>query len=247
MLEISNLHVEIDGKPLLHNIKLTIEEGETHVLFGPNGSGKTSLLMTIMGFPRYKVTRGSIKFRGQDITHLPLDERARLGIGVAFQRPPVIRGLSVRALAHALRHGREDGVTIEELAAKLDLADALDRDLNYGFSGGELKRLELLQLMVQKPSLLLFDEPESGVDLVNISLVGNVLNQLLRGNGSRTQVNSGLVITHTGFILDYIKADKSHCMIDGFLGCEGRPRDLLERIRKDGYEECFRCLALPNG
>ena len=239
MLEIQDLSVEIDGKLLLHDVNLAIYEGETHVLFGPNGSGKTSLLMAIMGFPRYKVIRGSILYKGQDITHLPLDERARLGIGVAFQRPPVIRGVTIRGLAQALLKGREDGLVIEELADRLDLKESLERDLNYGFSGGELKRLELLQLMVQQPNLLLFDEPESGVDLVNISLVGKIIDELLHGNGTRPQSNTGLIISHTGFILDYVRADRAHCMIDGTLGCEGVPKEILNRIRQDGYERCF--------
>jgi len=247
MLEIRDLHVEIDGKLLLHDINLRIDEGETLALFGPNGSGKTSLMMTIMGFPRYKVVKGSITYMGQDVTHLPLDERARLGIGVAFQRPPVIRGVTVRGLAQALLKDRENGMVIEELARRLDLEESLERDLNYGFSGGELRRLELLQLMVQGPNLLLFDEPESGVDLVNIALVGDVIDELLHGNGSPPQANAGLIISHTGFILDYVKADRAHCMIDGTLGCEGGSRELLRRIRREGYQECFKWQLNPSG
>lgn len=238
MLEVRDLNVEIDGRPLLHDIDLKIDAGETHVLFGPNGSGKTSLLMAIMGFPRYKVVSGSIRYKGREITRLPLDERARLGIGVAFQRPPVVRGVSVRALAQALMKDRHDGLPLEEMASKLNLEEFLERDLNRGFSGGELKRLELLQLMVQRPNLIFFDEPESGVDLSSISLVGQVMNELLRGDGPRPQANAGLIITHTGFILDYVQADKAYCMIEGTLGCEGVPGEILERIRREGYQEC---------
>lgn len=242
MLEIRDLAVEIDGRQLLHDINMTINAGETHVLFGPNGSGKTSLIMTIMGFPRYKITRGHIWFKGQDITDMPLDERARMGIGMSFQRPPAIRGMTLRAAAQACLRNNTDGAPVEDLAAKLGLNEFLDRDLNYSFSGGELKRSELLQLLAQDPELILFDEPESGVDLVSISLIGSVINELLQEDSKQTRCNCGLIITHTGHILDYVHADKGHCMIGGTLACEGDPLEILERIRKNGYDKCTICL-----
>jgi len=204
MLQIQNLSVKVDNKRILHNVNLNIGVGETHVLFGPNASGKTSLLMTIMGFPKYKVVEGKIFFKGQDITLLPLDERSRLGMGLAFQRPPVVRGVKMRDIAEACLRDREDGTVIEALATRLNLTELLDREINYGFSGGETKRSELLQLLSQSPELVLLDEPESGVDLVNIALVGEMINELLQKELMRTRTRAGLIITHTGHILNYV-------------------------------------------
>ena len=179
MLEIKQLAVAIDSKEILHDVNLTIKAGETNVLFGPNGSGKTTLLMTIMGFPKYQVTKGSIIFTGKDITRLPLDERARMGIGMSFQRPPVVRGVKTRDMISACLGGHSNDETIGKLASRAGLSDFLERDINLGFSGGEIKRSEILQLMAQKPQLALLDEPESGVDLVNIALIGKLINELL--------------------------------------------------------------------
>jgi Fe-S cluster assembly ATP-binding protein len=151
MLEIKHLNVAVEGKKILHDVNLRIDTGETHALFGPNGSGKTTLLMAIMGFPRYKVTKGEILFKGQDITRLGVDERARLGIGISFQRPPVVRGVRTRDMVSAALRGRGDEKTIDALAERADLTGFLDRDINYGFSGGEIKRAELMQLLAQKP------------------------------------------------------------------------------------------------
>ena len=241
MLEIENLSVEVDSRQLLHHINMTISSGETHVLFGPNGSGKTSLLMAIMGFARYKVIEGRIVFKGRDITRLSLDERARLGIGISFQRPPVIRGVTMRQMVlSCLKHDAHK-VSVEELATKLNLSSFLDRDVNYGFSGGELKRSELLQLLAQNPELVLIDEPESGVDLVSISLVGAVINELLQKERVRTRMNAGLIITHTGHILDYVHANKGYTMVDGRLACGGNPREILDEVRRNGYQWCPEC------
>ncbi|GAH64505.1 unnamed protein product, partial [marine sediment metagenome] len=151
MLEIKQLTVVVGGREILHNVNLTIGTGETHVLFGPNGSGKTTLLMTIMGFPKYRVTKGKIIFKGKDITGLPTDKRARLGIGISFQRPPVVRGVKTRDMVAACLRGHEARASIDQIAAKADLADFLDREINYGFSGGEIKRSELMQLLAQRP------------------------------------------------------------------------------------------------
>jgi Fe-S cluster assembly ATP-binding protein len=181
-LGIEQLTVEVEGREILHGINLEMGLGETHVLFGPNGSGKTTLLMTIMGFPKYRVTKGKIILKGRDITMLPLDERARLGIGMSFQRPPVVRGVKTRDMVAACLRGREQKESISQLAEKANLADFLDREINYGFSGGEIKRSELMQLLAQRPALTLIDEPESGVDLVNIALIGELLNSLLEKN-----------------------------------------------------------------
>jgi Fe-S cluster assembly ATP-binding protein len=241
-LRIEQLSVEVEGRKILHNINLEMKLGETHVLFGPNGSGKTTLLMAIMGFPKYRVTEGKIIFKGQDITELPLDERARLGIGMSFQRPPVVRGVKTRDMVAACLKGQERGKRISQLAEKTNLTDFLDREINYGFSGGEIKRSELMQLLAQKPELTLIDEPESGVDLVNIALIGELLNSLLEKDCPILERKCmGLVITHTGHILDYVNARTGYVMCDGVIGCVGDPHEILAAIREKGYEECIKC------
>lgn len=251
MLEINDLHVEIAGSPVLKGITLHIKRGETVILFGPNGSGKTTLLMTIMGFSGYTITRGSIHFKGKDITHAPMYERARLGIGMSFQRPPTIHGLQVRSLLRMCARDNP-GQDFDALARRVNFENFLDRDVNAGFSGGEIKRSEMLQLMAQHPDLLLFDEPESGVDLENMAIIGNTARQLLFGatddagpgcsrKQTLSQKKSGLIITHTGYILDYVNADRAQVMYEGRLCCEGRPLDMLEHIRHGGYQDCLQC------
>jgi Fe-S cluster assembly ATP-binding protein len=242
MLKISNLSVTVEGKEILHNINMTINTGETHVLFGPNGAGKSTLLMTIMGFPKYKVTGGSIFFKETDITFKSVDERARLGIGMSFQRPPVVRGVKTRDMVAACLKGESDEAAIEKLAERADLKDFLERDINYGFSGGEVKRSELMQLLAQKPQLTLLDEPESGVDLVNIALIGEMMNDLLEKNCPIPERQCmGLIITHTGHILDYVNARTGYVMCDGTIGCVGDPHEMLATIREAGYNECIAC------
>jgi Fe-S cluster assembly ATP-binding protein len=252
MLKIENLRVRVGTREVLKGINLEINEGETFILFGPNGSGKTTLLMTLMGFSGYEVLEGRIVFRGKDITSMPTYERARLGIGMSFQRPPTIHGVKTRTLVSVCSRGAD--VDVEELARKVNFTDFLDRDINAGFSGGEIKRSELLQLLAQKPKLVLFDEPESGVDLENMALIGRNVRLLLENGGLEPQPDasmkelkakvstSGLIITHTGYILDYINADRGQVMYNGVLCCQARPRDILEHVSKYGYKECVRCL-----
>jgi Fe-S cluster assembly ATP-binding protein len=241
-LRIEQLAVEVEEREILHSINMEMELGETHVLFGPNGSGKTTLLMAIMGFPKYRVTKGKIIFKGQDITKLSLDERARLGIGMSFQRPPVVRGVKTRDMVAACLKGKEHEERIKQLAGRTNLADFLDRDINYGFSGGEIKRSELMQLLAQKPELTLIDEPESGVDLVNIALIGELINELLEKDCPILERKCmGLIITHTGHILDYVNARTGYVMCNGVVGCEGDPREILATIREKGYQECITC------
>ena len=256
MLKIENLHVSIGKKEVLKGINLRIEEGETFVLFGLNGSGKTTLLMTIMGFSGYMVTQGKIYFQGEDITDMPMYERARMGIGMLFQRPPTIHGLKTRHLVEMCAQYRNKGFQTDEIANNLNFASFLERDINDGFSGGEIKRSELLQLMAQRPQLVLFDEPESGVDLENMELVGKTVSRLLGSSFERNPNvpmrelrakcrTSGLIITHTGHILDYVNADRGQVMYNGILCCDNkpiRPRDILNHISKYGYKECIRCL-----
>ncbi len=238
VLEIKDLHVEVEGREILHGVDLTIKCGETHVLFGPNGSGKTTLLMAIMGFPRYRVTRGRIYFAGEDITDLDPHLRAQRGIGIMFQRPPTIRGLALRDM---VRLCASRDLDVEAMAEEMNLAEFLQRDVNYGFSGGEIKRSELLQLLAQDPRLVLLDEPESGVDMENLQLVGRAIRKLLQKDRRRTRTKCGLIITHTGYILDYVEADMGHVLCDGKIVCSGNPREQLEGIRKYGFEECARC------
>ncbi|MGD0794913.1 MAG: ABC transporter ATP-binding protein [Dehalococcoidales bacterium] len=242
MLRIKDLSVAIEGKEIIHDVNLTIHKGETHVLFGPNGAGKSTLLMAIMGFPKYQITKGSITFSGKDITHMTLDERARMGIGMSFQRPPVVRGVKTRDMMAACLKSTVENVEIGTLAAKADMKDFLERDINYGFSGGEIKRSELMQLLAQKPELTLLDEPESGVDLVNIALIGELMNDLLEKNCPiQYRKCMGLIITHTGHILDYVNARTGYVMCDGTIGCVGDPHEILNTIRERGYEECIKC------
>jgi Fe-S cluster assembly ATP-binding protein len=243
MLEIEDLRVSIDEKEILHGINLRIKTGETHALFGPNGAGKSTLLCAIMGFPRYRITRGRISFHGQDITRMPMDERARLGIGMSFQRPPVVRGVRTYDMVAACLKGHTYSEIISQLAARADLSDFLERDINYGFSGGEIKRSELLQLLAQRPDLALLDEPESGVDLVNISLIGKLINELLEKDCPiRNRRCMGLIITHTGYILDYVNARTGYVMCDGLIGCEGDPHEMLATIKEGGYQKCITCV-----
>ena len=252
MLKIEDLVVTVEGRTILNRINLEIPEGETHILFGPNGSGKSTLMMTIMGFSGYRVASGRIWFKGRDITRMPIHERARLGIGVAFQRPPAISGLKTRDVVSLCAGGKP--VAVEKLAQKANFEDFLDRDLNLHFSGGEMKRSEMLQLLAQSPELVLLDEPESGVDLENVVLLGDIINELLeRGVRHRKDpdapphrkkgTKSALVITHTGHILNYITADKGHVLYNGVLCCARNAREILQWIREYGYEECFKCAS----
>ncbi len=254
MLQIEDLQVKLGDKKILKHIDLEIQPGETHILFGPNGSGKTSLLMTIMGYPQYEVVAGKIVFKGEDITHMSIDERARLGIGMSYQRPPTINGLKTRQMVKLCA---KDDVDEEDLAKRVNFEEFLDRDVNAGFSGGEIKRSELLQLTAQSPDLMLFDEPESGVDMENISLVGKTIASLLQKTLAGRQMKSkmqakldrtkmGLIITHTGFILDYVAADKGQVLYDGMLSCVSNPREILDCVGKTGYKECVQCITGTN-
>ena len=244
MIEIKNLSVSVEGKGILHDVNLHIGRGETIVLFGPNGSGKTSLLKTIMGIPLYRLESGNIIFKGQEITKLSIDERARLGIGIVFQHPPAVRGVRLKDVLRICMEKsgtyREDRIAGD--ADKLNFTEFLDRDINLGFSGGEIKRSELLQLLAQNPEFTMFDEPDSGVDLVNINLVGRVINESLeKDKREDKRTKGGLIITHAGYILDYVNADRAYVMLNGTVRCSGNPMDVLEDIRAKGYEECVRC------
>ncbi len=245
MLKIIDLHAEAGEREILKGVNLTVKEGETAVLFGPNGSGKSTLMSTIMGYSTCKVTQGQILFKGEDITDLTVDQRAKKGIGMMMQRPPNIFGVK---LGDLIKTASPIGEEVLKEADRFKMGNFLDREVNVGFSGGEIKRSELLQLTAQKPEFILLDEPESGVDLENIDLIGNKVHDLLYdGTSCRGSVQrhvSSLVITHTGQILDYIGADCAYVMKNGRICCSGRPTDLLKEIKENGYGECGSCQTI---
>ncbi|MEN3185734.1 MAG: ABC transporter ATP-binding protein [Atribacterota bacterium] len=243
MLRVENLKVSVEDRVVLDGVTLEIREGEVHVLLGPNGVGKTTLLMAIMGVPGYQIVSGQIFFNGEDITRLDMEERAKRGIGIAFQKMPPVRGISLRTMGEVIikTHGFDDPSLLERVAHRLDCSYLLPREVGVGFSGGEAKRAEIFQLLLQRPLFSMVDEPESGVDLDNIALVGKALKELFEREQVRTKKRSGLVITHTGYILDYLNADQGHVLVNGRIVCSGNPRDLFEDIRMKGYSECLRC------
>jgi Fe-S cluster assembly ATP-binding protein len=242
MLKVENLWLSVGDRQVLKGVNFSMNYGEVHMLFGPNGAGKTSFIMTLMGFPRYKIDEGKIYFKGVDITNLDVYERARLGLGISFQRPPTVRGVTLKKMVEILGNDRIKKEELSGIAEALKLTGHMERGLNDGFSGGEMKRSELLQLIAQKPDLVLIDEPESGVDLENIALVGESINTLLgKVDRIKDPKRGAIIITHTGYILDYVNADRGYIIIDGNLVCGGNPRDILAEIKKHGYRRCAVC------
>jgi Fe-S cluster assembly ATP-binding protein len=233
MLEVKDLAVEVAGKRVLDGVNLTVPEGEVHVLFGPNGAGKSVLFSTILGMSKYKVVEGKIIFKGKDITSKSIDERVKLGIGVAFQNPPPVRGVKLGSILRGYL-GQEDPV---KFTNKLNVpVEFLERDLNQGFSGGEVKRSEILQVLTQNPDFILLDEPDSGVDVENLKIIGRALNDFLKDK-------SGLLITHQGHLLRYVKTDFAHILLEGRIVCSCPPADALGVILEKGYRECEECLG----
>ncbi|PUA32696.1 MAG: ABC transporter ATP-binding protein [Candidatus Terraquivivens tikiterensis] len=236
MLRIEDLTVEVAGRTVIKDLTLEVPKGETHVLFGPNGSGKSTLIKTIVGFSDYRVVKGRIYFKDRDITDMPINERIRLGIGVAFQNPPALRGVKLKDLVSGFL-GRA-GDELASLTRALNISNEfLERDLNVNFSGGEVKRSEILQLLAQRPEFVLIDEPDSGVDVENLERIGKVLNSYLSGS-------TGLLITHTGHILRYLNATKGHVIIHGTIACSGNPLRILTQILHEGYGWCEKCLLM---
>jgi len=224
MLRIEDLWVSVadSEKVVINGINLEIEEGEIHVLLGPNGAGKSCLVMTIMGIPLYRVKKGKILFEDKDITSLPIHERSKLGIGLAFQNPPEIRGVKLGELIQLC--GGDDSCL-----KRAYLSDEFkNREVNVGFSGGERKRSEIAQLLAMKPKLVLLDEIDSGVDIESLELIGKELNSFLSNR-------SALIITHQGHILDYIDADVAHVLINGRIVRSGEPEEIMNEIKEKGF------------
>jgi Fe-S cluster assembly ATP-binding protein len=249
MLEIKDLAVDVDGKRVMTNLSLHIGEGEVHALLGPNGSGKTSLLLAILGFPNYEIAKGEIVFKGKEITNLPTSERVKMGLGIAFQHPPSIRGVKLADMVRICGGIKEEAEgeevltkEMKEMAERLNFsAEFLNRDVNLGFSGGEVKRAEVLQLLAQKPDFTMFDEPDSGVDVENVEIIGEIISEMLqRGKKPSERKKSGLIITHIGFIFNYVKADRAHVLLNGRLACSGVPDEIIGHVMKDGFESCVR-------
>lgn len=241
LLEIIDLEVEVEGKKILKGVNLNIDEGETHVLLGPNGAGKSTLFMTILGFPNYKVTKGKILYKGQDITNLETHERISLGLGVTFQNPPAIRGVKLKDLLkiedkkHEYKTDDELDEDVIKLGQRLKLNESfLNRDVNLGFSGGEVKRSELLQLLAQQPDFIMFDEPDSGVDIENVELISKEICRLL-DQDNKDSKKAGLLITHLGYILRFVNATHAHILIDGKITRTGNPKEIMEEVRTSGF------------
>lgn len=243
-LAIHNLHVSIDGKEILKGVDLTVKQGEVHALMGPNGTGKSTLAYTLMGHPAYQVTQGEAFFKGKNILELAPDERSHLGLFLAFQYPVSIPGVSVanflRSALNARRRAvnpEDKGVSIPEfrrlLKEKMDLLKMdhsfAGRYLNDGFSGGEKKRAEILQMAALQPEITILDETDSGLDIDALRIVSEGINAL---HGPNLGV---LVITHYQRILNYIKPDFVHIMMDGKIAESGGP-DLALHLEEHGYE-----------
>jgi Fe-S cluster assembly ATP-binding protein len=237
-LEIQNLHVRTEEREILHGVDLRVEKGQTHALMGPNGSGKSTLANTIMGNPTYEVTEGNILFNGEDLTEADPDERARAGLFLAFQYPATIPGVSVaNFLRMAVNATREEPIKIKDFGKLLRKNMELlridpqfnSRYLNEGFSGGEKKRAEILQLAMLKPQIAVLDETDSGLDIDALRIVSDGVNAL-RGPEMGT-----LIITHYTRILQYVQPDFVHIMLSGRIVREGGP-ELADELEEKGYD-----------
>lgn len=248
LLQVKNLHVEIEGKPILRGLDLTIEKGEVHALMGPNGSGKSTLSNVLMGHPAYEVTQGEIWFQGENITEAEADERAKAGIFLAFQYPTSIPGVSLGnfllASVKAIR-GAENVQLLpfrKELNAKMDELginkDFAKRYVNEGFSGGEKKRCEILQMALLKPKLALLDETDSGLDIDALKIVAEGVNRQMNPE------MGALVITHYQRLLNHIKPHKVHVLVAGRIVESGGPEVALQ-LEEKGYDDLLKAHGLP--
>ncbi|AWN18140.1 Fe-S cluster assembly ATPase SufC [Streptococcus sobrinus] len=239
VLEIKDLHVSIEDREILKGLNLTLKTGQIAAIMGPNGTGKSTLSAAIMGNPNYQVTQGQILFDGQDILELATDERARLGLFLAMQYPAEIPGITnAEFIRAAMNAGKEDDekISIRQFLTKLDekmellgmKEEMAERYLNEGFSGGEKKRNEILQLLMLEPKFALLDEIDSGLDIDALKVVSKGVNAM-RGEGF-----GAMIITHYQRLLNYIKPDVVHIMMDGRIVMTG-DADLAARLEKEGY------------
>jgi len=241
LLQISGLCAGVAGKEILHQLDLTIGRGEVHVILGPNGSGKSTLMNVLMGHPKYEVTGGSVLWQGEDLLALPTFERARRGLFLSFQTPEEIPGISLENMIRTAKQAvtgekvkllpfrRELKAAMEELQMAPDYAR---RYLNVGFSGGEKKRAEILQLLMLKPQLALLDETDSGLDVDAVQIVSEGVAKF------HTAENSCLIITHNARILERLQVDRVHVLLEGRIVEEGGP-ELIEEINAQGFAHLF--------
>ena len=237
LLDIKGLHAGVEGKEILKGLSLTVGKGEVHVILGPNGSGKSTLMNVIMGHPKYEVTAGSIAFEGEDITQLKTFERARKGLFLSFQTPEEIPGISVENMIRTAKQAvsgervkllpfrRKLKEMMEELKIKPEYAD---RSLNVGFSGGEKKRNEILQLLMLEPKLALLDETDSGLDVDAVQIVSEGVAKF------HNEGNSCLIITHNTRILEKLTVDRVHVLMNGTIVGEGGA-ELIDDINRRGF------------
>jgi len=236
LLKITNLHASTyEDKKILHGVGMAIEKGKVYALLGPNGSGKSSLAHIILGDPKYEITKGKIVFGGKVLNGTHPEERVKLGLALAFQHPPVLKGVPLEVLLKII-----SGSEVEDkfkIAPKL-----LSRDVNLDYSGGEKKLTELLQILLLKPKLAILDELDSGLDIRNLKkLVDIVKKELI---GKKTSV---LIITHSGKILELLKPDMTSVMVDGKIICRNKDyKGILKTISKYGYEKCKKCPFLAS-
>jgi Fe-S cluster assembly ATP-binding protein len=241
-LEIKNLHVAVGDKQILKGLDLTVRSGEVHALMGPNGSGKSTLANAVMGHPSLEVTEGQILFDGQDITEAAPDERSRMGLFMAFQYPVSVPGVTVtkylRMVMNAHRAERgEDEISLREFRKTVEEAMELvkvprefsSRYLNEGFSGGEKKRMEILQLALQQPGIAVLDETDSGLDIDALNTVAHGVNTVAKSAGMGV-----LIITHYQRILHMVQPERVSIMFDGRIAKEGGP-ELVEQLEREGY------------
>jgi len=239
LLEVENLQVELGNRLILDGVSFELRSSEIHLLFGPNGSGKTTLVGAIAGLPMYRVVSGRILFMGEDIMNKSVEERAKLGIGVGFQNPPEITGVKLEDLLKlCLGKSPKEEFSDEEMhfIESFRLKDFLKRETHVGFSGGERKRSEILQLLFLKPKLLLLDEPDSGVDVESLKLVAGEIQRYIESSGA-----SALIITHKGDILDYVNARYGCVLLNGKIHCFKDPKYVFEDIKQEGYDGCVKC------
>lgn len=240
LLNVAGLSAAVDEKVILHDVDLTVGAGETHVLMGPNGAGKSTLGHVVMGDPEYTVTGGKITFNGQDITDLSTDKRSHAGLFLSFQAPVEIPGVPVSSFLRAISAGRP-GVGdmkgkqfrkhVRELAEELNMDPAyLDRELGVGFSGGEKKKLEMLQLLLLEPKLAFLDETDSGLDVDAVRTVSRGVEEY-----QKDKQGALLIITHSTKILEALQVDATHVLVDGKLVAAG-DGSLVEEINENGFE-----------